>query len=178
MGTLSRKQIFFAGLEFKWLDDFAIVRYFSGLVKGFSGMAFCENFERRKQSFVLISVKWDKFLLMWRGLMNSLRLYNCQMSCIHLKTEENRRRAHPFSLLFMVSYTLSPMRSPSIHSCGNRKGHLNKISLARLIIVCCTLQPSSTVWIHLSGTKPLLNAETMYSVLCYSITTRVLSLSL
>ena len=48
LGTLNRKQIFSAVLEFEGLEDFAIVRYFSKLLKGFSGMAFCENFESGK----------------------------------------------------------------------------------------------------------------------------------
>ena len=72
-------KIFFAGLEFKWLEDFGIVRYFNGLLRGFSGMVLCENFEFEKQIFVLIFVKWDKILLMWCGLMNILRLDNCQI---------------------------------------------------------------------------------------------------
>ena len=40
------------------------------------------------------------------------------------------------------------------------------------------LQLSSTIWTHLSGTEPMLNAETMNSMLYCSIATREPSLSL
>lgn len=101
--------------------------------------------------------------------MLSIQVFMCRSSALNLLSV--------FSIIFGKLYT-HPHEVALHPLLWKQKGHLNKISLVRLIIVCCTLQPSSTVWIHLSGTKPLLDAEIMHRILYCSIATKVLSLSL